>query len=319
MNPFMPQTILLPLTLEIGLVIAWSSGFIGGSLASMTASIFGVLFWRFLLATLILAPFTIRAIRRTSFAEIGLQALIGSFAMFGYLSMMISAISLGVPAGIAALIAALQPLATAACVGLVLREKVILKQWIGLALGFIGVAIPVLGSIDDASFAGYLLAFGSMISIVIATLISKKKATNSPVLPSLTIQCFMSTVLFMPLAIIDNALMPELNRPFIYAVIWFVVFSTFAAYGLYWVNLARTSATRVSSLIYLTPPVTSVWAYMMFDEPITKAIIIGFSLSIFGVLLAKSKTTLNKSTIPHCKQTLDGNYQCRSINTNRDH
>jgi len=31
-------------------------------------------------------------------------------------------------------------------------------------------------------------------------------------------------------------------------------------------NLKRASITRVSSLIYLTPPTTMVWAFLMFGE-----------------------------------------------------
>jgi len=77
--------------LEAGLVICWSSGFIGGTLAVATPSIFLVLFWRFVLATLCLVPLSMPQIRRLSMAQIGTQALIGSLAMFGYLATVISA------------------------------------------------------------------------------------------------------------------------------------------------------------------------------------------------------------------------------------
>lgn len=275
--------------LEVGLIIAWSSGFIGGTLASMTSSIYTVLFWRFLLTTLLLLPLSLGALRRLGLRDIALQALIGAFAMFGFLATIIAAIDMGVPPGTAALVAALQPLATAAVAGVVLGEHVVLRQWLGLAVGFMGVAVTVIGGLNDAPLLGYALALVSVACIVTATLITKAKSSDVPVVPALTIQCAISALLFLPLAYFQGGLAPEMTRPFVYAVVWFILFSTLGAYGLYWVNLARSSATRVSSLIYLTPPVTAVWAFLMFGEVISLLAVAGFCLSLVGVWLARNR------------------------------
>ena len=275
--------------LEVGLVIAWSSGFIGGTLASMTSSIFTVLFWRFLVTTLILLPFALWGLRKLRARDLAFQGLIGSFAMFGYPATMIAAIDMGVPPGTAALVAALQPLATAALSGVVLSERVVLRQWAGLGLGFVGVAVTVAGGLNDAPLTGYGLALISMACIVTATLITKAKSCAVPVIPALALQSGASAVLFAFVAAMTGGLAPEMTEEFGFAVVWFVFFSTLAAYGLYWINLARTSATRVSSLIYLTPPVTTVWAYTIFGEPITWPAVVGFSLSLLGVWLASDR------------------------------
>lgn len=275
--------------LEVGLIIAWSSGFIGGTLASMTLSIYTVLFWRFLLTTLLLLPLSLGALRRLGPRDIALQALIGAFAMFGFLATIIAAIDMGVPLGTAALVAALQPLATAAVAGVVLGEHVVFRQWLGLAVGFMGVAVTVIGGLNDAPLLGYALALVSVACIVIATLITKAKSSAVPVVPALTIQCAISALLFLPLAYFQGGLAPEMTQSFAYAVVWFILFSTLGAYGLYWVNLARSTATRVSSLIYLTPPVTAVWAFLMFGEAISLAAVAGFCLSLVGVWLARNR------------------------------
>jgi drug/metabolite transporter (DMT)-like permease len=65
-----------------------------------------------------------------------------------------------------------------------------------------------------------------------------------------------------------------------------VVFSTFGGYGFYWLNLKLSSVSRVSSLIYLTPPTTIVWAYLMFGESVTLLAILGLAVCFGGVLLA---------------------------------
>jgi len=81
-----------------------------------------------------------------------------------------------------------------------------------------------------------------------------------------------------------------------------------AAYGLYWACLARTSATRVSSLIYLTPPVTTIWAFLMFGEPISQGAIAGFLLCLTGVWLARNRnrvavTPRQRANQPECSAT----------------
>ena len=71
---------------------------------------------------------------------------------------------------------------------------------------------------------------------------------------------------------------------------WFILFSTVIAYGLYWACLRRATATRVGSLIYLTPPVTMIWAWLMFAEPITLAAAAGFAICLAGVALSRPAT-----------------------------
>ena len=61
-----------------------------------------------------------------------------------YLGGVFYSISIGMPAGIAALIVTLQPILTNILSGPILGENVTLKQWIGVLLGFIGATL-VLG------------------------------------------------------------------------------------------------------------------------------------------------------------------------------
>lgn len=273
--------------LEVGLVICWSSGFIGGLLASETSSIYLVLLWRFVLLALLLLPFTATQIARLSGRQFMVQLGVGALGMFGYTASVISAIKFGVPAGTVALIAALQPLAAAALAGTVLSEHVSPRQWAGLLIGFLGVFLAVTGSIGSAPPWAYGLAFLSMICLVAATLVAKAQTRPVPLLPTLTVQSAVSALLYLPLTVNAGLILPEPSWAFVYAVGWFVLFSTLGGFGLYWAVLTRTSATRVSSLIYLTPPVTAIWAWAMFGEPLSVNAALGFLVCLAGVRLAK--------------------------------
>ena len=61
-----------------------------------------------------------------------------------YLGGVFYSISIGMPTSIAALIVTLQPILTNILSGPILNEKVTLKQWIGILLGFLGATL-VLG------------------------------------------------------------------------------------------------------------------------------------------------------------------------------
>lgn len=274
--------------LETGLVIAWSSGFIGARLAADTTSVFLVLFWRFVIVSLVLIPLLVRALRRgLSVRSLILQSVLGAFAMFGYLALGVKAIGLGVPVGTAALISALQPIMTAALAGPILQEYVNRSQWLGLGLGLAGVSLAVGGSLGGASFGAYALSGASTLSLVVATIVAKALPDDTPLLPSLALQSVVSAILFAPLALLDGEILPSLDPHFIAAVAWFILFSTIGGYGLYWLCLRRSTATRVGSLIYLTPPVTMIWGWLMFSEPITTPAIIGFVVCIVGVLMTR--------------------------------
>ena len=71
------------------------------------------------------------------------------------------------------------------------------------------------------------------------------------------------------------------------AAAWTLGLSTFGGYGLYWLNLRRRTVTQLSSLLYLTPPVTLLWALAMFGQPITSSTIAGLAVCLAGVLLAR--------------------------------
>lgn len=276
------------LALQAGLVVAWSSGFIGAKLAADTPSVFLVLFWRFVVVAAILAPFVIAAFaqKRIGWPDIRQQALVGSLAMFLYLATGVKAIDLGVAAGLSALIGALQPLATAALAGPVLGEGVRLRHWIGLLIGFAGVAVAVGGGLGAAPWWAYGLPLIALAALVAATLLAKAAPQPTPLIPAIGIQGAVSALLFAPLALLEGHVLPLAEPGFVAAVAWFILFSTLGGYGLYWLCLRRMSATRVASLIYLTPPVVMIWAWAMFGETLTTAAVAGFALCLTGVALA---------------------------------
>ncbi|MCJ0972991.1 DMT family transporter [Pseudomonas sp. PS1] len=277
----------LPL-LEAALVVSWSSGFIGARFSIDHASPMLVVFWRCVLVTLILLPFVARSLRRASPAVLLENASIGLLAMAGYLYGVVQGIALGVPAGLAALLADLLPIGMALLTTLVLRQRLGRRVWLGLAVGLSGV---LLVTWDALAWGGappwaYGLPLLGMLSLAIATLWKRQRgaAANAlGLLPNLWLQCGISGIAFAFVAGSEGSLLPVVNSGFALSVLWTAGLATLGGYGLYWVCVNRSSPTRVASVLYLSPGVTLLWAWVMFDEPLSAWMVLGTAVSAVGI------------------------------------
>ena len=98
-----------------------------------------------------------------------------------YLGGVFYSISIGMPTGIAALIVTLQPILTNALSGPILGEKVTLKQWIGVLLGFVGAALVLgLDVGSDIPLLGLVATIVALIAITTSTIWQKKLSNNLP-------------------------------------------------------------------------------------------------------------------------------------------
>ncbi|WP_176506749.1 DMT family transporter [Pseudomonas urethralis] len=277
----------LPL-LEAALLLTWSSGFIGARFSVDHAPALLVVFWRCLVVSLLLFPFVWRTLRQTPFAVLLRHAGIGLLAMAGYLTGVTQGIALGVPAGLAALCADLLPLGMALLAALLLGERLPLQVWVGLVVGLLGMLWVTHDALTlgTAPMWAYGLPVAGMCSLAVATLWQKRSTVQAMgLLPNLWLQCFVSSFAFAALEGSQRSLAPVASAGFALSVSWTVVLSTLGGYGLYWVCLRRSSATRVASVLYLSPPITLLWAWAMFDEPLSWQMAAGMALSAVGICL----------------------------------
>lgn len=278
------------LLLDFGLVAMWSSGYIGAKLAAETESVFLVLFWRFLLISLVLMPASIRHTFAAGMRSLWVNGLLGICGMFLQIGCAIVAIDMGMAAGTVSIIYALQPLLTAAVAGPFLCERVTAREWTGLTIAFIGVTIA--GGYGGLSAPGvaYLLTLLGTAGMVAATVIAKVSKDATPILPAIGIQSSFAAALFLPFAMADVGLSPPFqDLTFWLAVGWFILFSTLGAYGLYYLCLRRSSAVHVGTVLYLTPVVTIAATWAFFGELITPSKLAGLVICLGGAAISLSK------------------------------
>ena len=285
------------LFLAAGFVLLWNSGFIGAEYGLPFSGPYTLLFWRYLALTLVLLFYLLA---RNRFRWVGWKVaaphmLIGVLAHGVWLTCVLLALDRQVPAGIVALIVALQPLATGALSGRATGERTHARQWMGLALGFAGVVLTVSFRIDFGSYAsvlGYLMPLGSVIAITIASLIQRRMEVYKgphklPVDQALFYQSLATTIaLVLPAIFIEN-LYTRWEPEFIYTMVWLVLAVSLGAYGLMWRLIERIDATRVASLFYLGPPVTMFMAWMAFGDKVQAMDMAGLALVFVGVVLSQ--------------------------------
>ena len=60
---------------------------------------------------------------------------------------------------------------------------------------------------------------------------------------------------------------------------------------------AQRAATKVTSLLYLTPPTTALMAWLLFDEPFNLMMATGLALTMTGVVLVNARQSNTVATI----------------------
>jgi len=270
------------------LVIGWSSGFVGVRYASEQASVAVLLFWRTLLSGVLLLPFALAFGPRMRLRAVMSQVGFGVMAVFIYLGGFAVAIEQRVPTGLVALISDLVPLAITVMAQPLLGERLTGRQWLGTAIAVAGVLIV---SFDSLSFGtaplwAYGLTIASMMVFAFASVLRRGRETlNMPVHQSLCIHTLTGAVLFGICALAQGEIAPPMTREFAIGMVWLVLISTFAAYSVYYTMLRMFPVAKVSAAIYLSPPVTMLWAWALFAEPLTPAMFLGLAVTLVGVWL----------------------------------
>jgi drug/metabolite transporter (DMT)-like permease len=274
-------------------VLIWSTGFVVARLAMPHSPPFSFLSVRFALSALCFAVWIalVRAPWPRTPSQWGHLAVTGVFMQAGYLGGVWAAIRGGVGAGTVALLVGLQPVLTA--LWLTMREsrgtsagRVPLPQWLGLLLGFAGLAFvvwPKLGSGEIAA-ANLVFAIVGLLGITIGTLYQKRFVEPCDVRSASAVQMLAALVVCAPLAWLEPGAM-DWHANLVVAMLWSVGVLTLGGSSLLYLLIHRGETTEVTSLLYLVPPCTALMAWALFGEAFTPSMMLGMVLTVAGVAI----------------------------------
>ena len=288
----------------LAFVLLWNSGFIGAEFVLPHTEPFSLMFWRYWALALLLAGVLLLRgqLRWPGLSTSMFESAIGVLAHGAWLGCVIFALHWGVPAGIVALVVALQPMTTGALAGLLTGESVSVRGWAGLIVAFAGVSIVVMARVDFAdagSITAYLLPFGSVLAITLASLLERRAALRDgpnriPMLLGLFYQAVATAAAVTLPALLIEGLAADPNPAFVAAMAWLIVGVSLIAYALMWKLIEHMDATRVASLFYLGPPVTMLMSWLAFGDTLLATDIAGLIVVAAGVALVQVRRRGNR-------------------------
>lgn len=272
-------------------VLIWSTGFIIARLVAPYADPLSFLALRYLFVIAILAPAawwfgaqwpgTIRDWRDGLIAGVLLHGI--------YLGGVFWAVKHGLPAGIAALVVGLQPLATAMLVGLTLGERVSPLRWLGIAVGFAGallVILPRLGVEAGLPPLQVLIVLTAMLSITLGTIWQKRTGGTQDVRTNTVVHFIGAALVTIPAALLLEENVVPVHAEVLFGLFWSVVVMSIGGVFLLLVLIRRGAVAGVAALLYLVPPCSALMAWLFFGESLAPVQIAGMALAAFGVALA---------------------------------
>lgn len=272
---------------SVGLVVMWSSGFVGAELAARAdGEPVNVLAWRFTILAAILAVAMLVARRRWPRWRSWLrQGAIALLSQAGYLLMIFEGVRFGVDGGTAALIAALQPMLVATVAGRFLGEKANGWMWSGMLLGFAGVALVVSGQLGQtgAPLWAYCLPLIGVLCLGSGTVLQRRWHMHDDLLQTLAMQSAVAAAAFMLVALVRGEAALPASLDVWGAILWLIVLSSLGGYVLYVTVTRSHGATYVSTMLYLTPPTTMLWVWLVFGVPVSVLGVIGMVVVAAGV------------------------------------
>jgi drug/metabolite transporter (DMT)-like permease len=273
-------------------VTVWGSGFIATKIGLQYAPPFTFLTLRFVFGLACLVP--ILLVMRPRFpgsrAEFGHVVVAGLLMHAVHLGGSYYTQYLGMSAGITALILSTQPLITALIAVRWMGERLALRQWAGVAIGLAGVALILWHKVDvRETTAGSLVAVTIALAGVTAGTLYQRIYCPLVDLRSATFVQFIVTIAALaPLAWWVEGFTVNWAWPMVGAIVFLVIGASILAVSALHTLMRRGQATRVTSLLYLTPIFAVALELAMFGVLPSALSLIGIAVTCLGVALVVS-------------------------------
>ena len=270
-------------------ILLWSSAFITTKPIIDNSDPFAALAFRFIIVALGFFLFSIYSKQKIIIQKKNLIESFFSGVLFHgfYLGGVFFSISKGMPTGIAALIVTLQPILTNALSGPILNEKVTIKQWIGVLLGFVGAAIVLgfdVGS--DIPMIGLVATIISLIAITTSTIWQKKLSNNLPLSVSNMYQAIGGFTFHLIVIIFFAKPYIDFTQTFVIAMGHQILLVSFGAFTILMYLIKNNSASKTVSIFFLIPATSAFMAWLFLNENLTNLDLLGFLITTIGVYIA---------------------------------
>lgn len=165
------------------------------------------------------------------------------------------------------------------------REILSIRKMVGLAIGFLGVVILVWGKLSGAAGVTPLLAgLAAAVLYGIAAHYNKRSLKNVPPLVVSTGSLIAASIMLLPLAFLAWPTAAPSTRSWL-CVVALGIGCTAIAYLLYFRLLRNVGPAKAMTVAYLIPVFGILWGFLLLQESVTIATLIGGLTVLAGTSL----------------------------------
>jgi drug/metabolite transporter (DMT)-like permease len=270
-------------------VAVWGSGFIATKIGLQHAAPFTFLTLRFAFGLACLVPIVllVRPRRPSSYTELRHVIVAGLLMHAVHLGGSHYTQYLGMSAGITAVLLSIQPLLTAFIAARWMNETLTRRQWLGIIVGLLGVALIVWHKIDIREVTpGSLVAVAvSLIGVTAGTLYQRTYCPLVDLRSATAIQFGVNLCVLAALAWLFESTEIRWSWAMGGAIVFLVIGASILGVNALHTLMRRGQAARVASLIYLTPIFAVALEFLIFGVVPTGVSAIGIAVTTIGVAL----------------------------------
>lgn len=270
-------------------VSVWGSGFLATKIGLQHAAPFTFLTLRFAFGILCLIPIVLICKPRwpEHRGEFGHILVAGLLMHTVHLGGSHYTQYLGMSAGITAVLLSIQPLLTAVIAGRWMGERPGSRQWLGIIAGLAGVTLIVWHKINmhEATLGALLAVTVSLIGVTAGTLYQRVYCPAVDLRAAALLQFAGNLAVLAPLAWWVEGAVVRWSWTLAGTIVFLVIGASILAVNALHTLMRRGQATRVTSLIYLTPIFAVVLELVLFNVVPTPISLIGIVITCLGVAL----------------------------------
>lgn len=197
----------------------------------------------------------------------------------------------GVSAGVLAIFMSMQPVLVAILAPKLTKEKVSWLRWAGLVIGLIGVLIVIIArsDIEPPTVIGVALSICGLLGITVGVLYEKRFGVSYHPVVSNLLQYSAGFVVVLPVAFFFETMHVEWSGELLAALGYLVIGNSILAISLLLAMIRAGEVARVSSLMFLVPPLAALFGWFLLGEEMPPIAWIGMAVAAVGVTIATRK------------------------------
>ncbi|MFF5932349.1 EamA family transporter [Streptomyces sp. NPDC012508] len=190
------------------------------------------------------------------------------------------------PGGVAATLAAAQPLVVAGLAVVVLRERPTVRRLAWGVVGVVGVGLVVIGPNAAFDLVGVLAGLGSAATMALGVTLTKRWGRPGGVGPAAFAgwQLTAGGLFLLPLTLLVEGAPPAVDLPAALGYLWLGGVGGLLAFVLWFRGLTALPVTSVAVLVLLSPLVAAALGAALLGQTLGPVQLLGFGLALASIV-----------------------------------